>query len=333
MVYDFETVAAARVLARVLGAVPVQACPSHAANEKFSLRAQMWDPGHPLMAEGAQVIIGFMGEHGIGLDEMGRYGAEWDTRNLVFLPRAFQIEGDSFDDRFAFVGPTFGEPEPGLWSPPGDGRRVALVSLGTEAGDRGDFFRLCAEAFPLGRLARRHDPRPGQRPRTARPAVGPRRSAPLAAAPAVLPHADVFVCHAGMGSLMESLSYGTPVVALPTAHELVLSARRLEECGVGRALDRSALTAERLARHGGASARRPRHTGCPRRPARRHPHRGRRPSRRRPAGDVGHAGPGGARGRLSVRQHVRRGGSRHRPVPGPTRRRPAGLSAAGSRTP
>ncbi|MEU8976264.1 macrolide family glycosyltransferase [Streptomyces monashensis] len=247
VLYDFETVAAARVLARVLGAVPVQVCPSHAANEKFSLRAQMWDPGHPLMAEGAQVIIGFMGEHGIGLDEMGRYGAEWDTRNLVFLPRAFQIEGETFDDRFSFVGPTFGEPEPGLWSPPGDGRRVALVSLGTEAGDRGDFFRLCAEAFPaadwhvvmtLGR---------GSDPAQLSPLPARVEAHPWLPHPAVLPHADVFVCHAGMGSLMESLSYGTPVVALPTAHELVLSARRLEECGVGRALDRTALTAERLA--------------------------------------------------------------------------------------
>lgn len=39
MLYDFETVAAGRVTARVLDAVPVQVCPSHAANETFSLRA------------------------------------------------------------------------------------------------------------------------------------------------------------------------------------------------------------------------------------------------------------------------------------------------------
>ncbi|MFI5825332.1 macrolide family glycosyltransferase [Streptomyces rishiriensis] len=247
VLYDFETVAAGRVAARVLGAVPVQVCPSHAANETFSLRAQMWDPGHPLMAEGARVLIDFMGEHGIGLDEMGRYGTEWDTRNLVFLPRAFQIEGDSFDDRFAFVGPVFAEPEPGLWSPPDDGRRVALVSLGTESGDRGDFFRLCAEAFAPAEwhvvmtLGRDSDPALlGSLPAHV-------EAHPWLPHPVVLPHADVFVCHAGMGSLMESLSYGTPVVALPRAHELALSAERLEELGVGRALFRTGLTAGRLA--------------------------------------------------------------------------------------
>ncbi|MFM9694089.1 macrolide family glycosyltransferase [Streptomyces europaeiscabiei] len=247
VLYDFETVAAGRVAARVLGAVPVQVCPSHAAKEAFSLRAQMWDPGHPLMAEGAEMIIEFMGEHGIGLDEMGRYGAEWDERNLVFLPRAFQIEGDSFDERFAFVGPTFTEPARELWSPPADGRRTALVSLGTESGDRGGFFRLCAEAFDpadwhvvmtLGR---------GSDPSLLGPLPAHVEAHPWLPHPAVLPHADVFVCHAGMGSLMEALFYGTPVVAVPRAHELALSAERLEQCGVGRSLPRAGLTAQVLA--------------------------------------------------------------------------------------
>ncbi|MFI6037854.1 macrolide family glycosyltransferase [Streptomyces sp. NPDC051315] len=249
VLYDFETVAAARVLARELDAVPVQVSPSHAANETFSLRAQMWGADHPVMAEGAKVMIDFMGEHGIGLDEMARYGAEWDQRNLVFLPRAFQIEGDSFDDRFAFVGPTFTGPAPdsGRWAPPADGRRVALVSLGTEAGDRGDFFRLCAEAFDpadwhvvmtLGR---------GSDPQLLGPLPAHVEAHPWLPHPQVLPHADVFVCHAGMGSLMEALYYGVPVVALPRAHELAVSAEQLERCGVGRSLSRSGLTAPGLA--------------------------------------------------------------------------------------
>ncbi|MDO0924369.1 glycosyltransferase [Streptomyces sp. TG1A-8] len=248
VLYDFETVAPARVLARRLDAVSVQVSPSHAANETFSLRAQMWDPGHPLMIAGAEALIGFMGEHGIGLEEMGRYGAQWDDRNLVFLPRAFQIGGDGFDDRFAFVGPTFAEPAPGTWTPPSDGRRVALVSLGTESTDRGDFFRMCAEAFAPDRwhvvmtLGRGSDPA----------ALGPLpahvEAHPWLPHPAVLPHADVFVCHAGMGSLMEAFAYGTPVVALPRAHELALSANRLQECGVGRCLSRRGLTAQRLRR-------------------------------------------------------------------------------------
>ncbi|WP_405876714.1 glycosyl transferase [Streptomyces sp. NBC_01136] len=247
VLYDFENVAAGRVAARVLDAVSVQLFPSHAANETFSLRAQMWDPQDPVMRKGAELVIGFMGEHGIGLEEMGRYGTEWDEHNLVFLPRAFQIEGDTFDDRFAFVGPMVTEAGPGLWSPPADGRRTALVSLGTESGDRGDFFRICAEAFDpaawhvvmtLGRGADRAqlEPLPAH--------VEVHEWLPH---PAVLPHADVVVCHAGMGSLMEALYFAVPVVAIPRAHELDLSGRRLQECGVGRTLSRADLDAGVLA--------------------------------------------------------------------------------------
>ncbi|MEV5431944.1 macrolide family glycosyltransferase [Streptomyces sp. NPDC052701] len=247
VLYDYETVAAGRVAARLLGAVPVQVSPSHAANETFSLRRQMWDADHPLMRQGASVLIEFMTSHGIGVEELGRYGAEWDRHNLVFLPRAFQIRGESFDERFAFVGPTVAEAPAGTWSPPADGRRTALVSLGTEAGDRHDFFRVCAEAF---------DPAAWHVVMTLGRGADLAGLGPLPAHveahewlphPAVLPHAAVLVCHAGMGSIMEALYYGTPVVALPRAHELDVSARRLEECGVGRSLSRQELTAGRLA--------------------------------------------------------------------------------------
>ncbi|MFJ8010061.1 macrolide family glycosyltransferase [Streptomyces fagopyri] len=248
VLYDFENVAAGRVAARVLDAMPVQLCPSHAANETFSLRAQMWDRHDPVMAKGAGVVIDFMGRHGIGLEEMGRYGTEWDERNLVFLPRDFQIEGDTFDDRFAFVGPMVTEARPGRWSPPADGRRTALVSLGTESGDRRDFFRTCAQAFDPadwhvvmtlghGNDRTQLEPLP--------PHVEVHEWLPH---PAVLPHADILVCHAGMGSLMEALYYATPVIAIPRAHELGLSAQRLEECGVGRTVSRTDLDAGVLAR-------------------------------------------------------------------------------------
>ncbi|MEU3246150.1 MULTISPECIES: macrolide family glycosyltransferase [unclassified Streptomyces] len=248
VLYDFENVAAGRVAARVLGALPVQMFPSHAANETFSLRAQMWDRADPVMAKGAGVLIEFMGEHGIGLDEMSRYGTEWDEHNLVFLPRDFQIEGDTFDDRFAFVGPMVTEAPAGLWSPPADGRRTALVSLGTESGDRGDFFRTCAQAF---------DPASWHVVMTLGHGADHAQLGPLPPHveihdwlphPAVLPHADVLVCHAGMGSLMEALYFATPVVAIPRAHELGLSAERLEQCGVGRTLSRTGLDAQVLAR-------------------------------------------------------------------------------------
>jgi MGT family glycosyltransferase len=53
---------------------------------------------------------------------------------------------------------------------------------------------------------------------------------------AVLRHAKVFLSHAGMNSVMESLYHGVPFVAVPQIPEQRVVARRAEELKVGRAL-------------------------------------------------------------------------------------------------
>ena len=45
---------------------------------------------------------------------------------------------------------------------------------------------------------------------------------------------------------MESLYYGVPIVAIPQMPEQAMTARRVEELGLGLMLDRSTLTAESL---------------------------------------------------------------------------------------
>lgn len=66
--------------------------------------------------------------------------------------------------------------------------------------------------------------------------------------PVVLRHADVLVCHGGMGSVMEALYFATPVVAVPTqSFELALTAGRLDELGLGRMINGDRLTAHTLA--------------------------------------------------------------------------------------
>ena len=68
--------------------------------------------------------------------------------SLVFLPREFQIAGDTFDDTFRLIGPSLGSrshsPD---WAPPADGAPVLFISLGTTFNDRPDFFTTCTHAF------------------------------------------------------------------------------------------------------------------------------------------------------------------------------------------
>jgi MGT family glycosyltransferase len=62
----------------------------------------------------------------------------------------------------------------------------------------------------------------------------------------VLPHVDVFVTHGGMNSTMESLSFGVPLVVVPQMKEQEMTARRVQELGLGLALESETLTAETL---------------------------------------------------------------------------------------
>ncbi|MEU8685215.1 macrolide family glycosyltransferase [Streptomyces sp. NPDC048611] len=248
VLYDFESFPAARMIAHTLGGVPtVQLGISHVSNEVFSMRRLLLDPDAPSMREGGAALMRFAGNNGLAPDGLARFLREWDDRNLAFLPREFQIEGTTFDESYVFVGPTVTAPEEDVpWSPPADGRRTALVSLGTESNRQRDFFRTCADAFDgaewqvvmtLGREADLAGL--GDLP----PHVQAHRWLPH---PAVLPHADVLVCHGGMSCLMEALHFATPVVVVPQGFEHTLTARRVAELGLGRMIDRDRLTADTL---------------------------------------------------------------------------------------
>jgi len=216
VIYD-EMAWAGRMLARRWRVPAVQAWPTFASNERFSL-----------------------GPRPVEVDPV-------EDLDLVFLPRAFQQAGETFDDRFLFVGPVVGSrASEGGWSPPADGRRVVLASLGTAWNAWPEFFRMCAEAFadPSWHLVMAI----GQRVEPA--ALGPlpanaeaHRHVPQLA---VLRHAAAFVTHGGMNSTMEALYHAVPLVVVPQMAEQEATARRVAELGLGRFLPREEVTPARL---------------------------------------------------------------------------------------
>jgi ABC-2 type transport system ATP-binding protein len=62
----------------------------------------------------------------------------------------------------------------------------------------------------------------------------------------ILPRMDVFLSHGGMNSVMESLSFGVPLVVVPQILEQKVTARRVQELGLGLALDTATVAAEHL---------------------------------------------------------------------------------------
>jgi MGT family glycosyltransferase len=81
--------------------------------------------------------------------------------------------------------------------------------------------------------------------------------APFVPQTGLLQNVDVFVSHGGLNSTMESLYFGVPLVVVPSIAEQRLTARRIQELGLGVTLDHERLTAEVLRESALTAARDP----------------------------------------------------------------------------
>jgi MGT family glycosyltransferase len=238
----------ARLVAHRLGIPAVRLIPNLAENDAYSLDDRLTaglDPDHPQMAALTEDCARFSTEHEVDLDVAGTMNVT-EVVNLVFIPREFQPAGDSFDDRFHFLGPLLGrreQREP--WFPPDPHAPLLYISLGTIFTDNPAFYRACIEAFGGGpwQVAMTI----GDLDRAAIAPVPPGVDVrPRYPQPAVLRHARAFISHAGMNSTMEALSYGVPLVTLPQMPEQAANADRVVELGLGERLAIDTLTPDAL---------------------------------------------------------------------------------------
>ncbi|KIZ16503.1 macrolide family glycosyltransferase [Streptomyces natalensis] len=237
-----------RVVAEQLGLPAVRCIPNFASNEEFSLFEAI-KKGHgdenPIVSQLAASCAEFSAEHGVVLNPENVLDATEDL-NLVFIPRQFQPAGDTFDERFQFIGPSVGNREHAEpWSPADPEAPFLFISLGTVFNDRPEFYRTCIDAFGDGHYQVAMtvgglDPAElGEIP----PTIDVRSHFPQLA---VLQHADAFVSHTGMNSTMEALYYGVGLIAVPQMPEQAANAGRVQELGLGERLDPDTVTAESL---------------------------------------------------------------------------------------
>jgi MGT family glycosyltransferase len=243
-----------RIITRKLKLRGAISHPSYASNAQWSMaKAFLKLPGAPSPEVFARMNAGLaeLGrEYGLPAFDMHSLMTDVEPLNLVFLPRAFQPEGDSFDERFLFVGPSLeSEARGGAGDFPLErleGGRTLYISLGTVFNDWPDFYRTCFTAF-------------GDSPWQVVLSAGKAASQEtLGAAPGnfvvrasvpqleVLARTSVFVTHGGMNSTMEALHDGVPLVVIPQMAEQAVTAARVAELGLGLALDRASVTATSL---------------------------------------------------------------------------------------
>ncbi|MDF5759270.1 macrolide family glycosyltransferase [Spongiactinospora sp. TRM90649] len=251
--YDLTVYHAGRILAAKWGIPAVQGLPVFASNDHFSLLDAMvrhmgkGDPRHPALLEFVRRLTALLAAHGQADTRLEDFIGQNEGLNLAYFPRSFQFAGPTFDDRFAFIGPGLeDDPAPGGWTPPGDGRPVLFVSLGTSVNRRPGFFRACVDAFR---------DQPWHVVMTVHQGVDRAELEPLPsnvevhewlAHQEVLRHTDVLLCHAGMGSLMGAWHQGVPAVVVPGSPEDWVNARRVAELGLGRVIREDLPTPDRL---------------------------------------------------------------------------------------
>lgn len=251
VVYDFMAWGA-RFYAAKHDVPAVRLFPSYGANEHFAIHekfpvAEMSDPLVMDMLTQLEAHLPDIGLEGTSAME---FLTKIEDLGIIFLPREFHYDGDTFDERFVFAGPCLGDRSAfqGTWQPTGD-RPVLLISLGTAATGWPEFFTMAVEAFR-------------DAPFEVVMAVGDHvDAAELGDLPAhfhvsrhvpqldVLRHASLFITHGGMNSTMESLYNGVPMVVIPQMNEQRANGLRVEELGLGRLLAAADTTAVSLRKH------------------------------------------------------------------------------------
>lgn len=241
-----------RIAVQVLQVPAILVHPSYVANEHFSLFQEYTAEPlllSPELTERTRASIADLcATYNTPPFDMRQFFTHAETLNIVFMARDFQPAGETFDERFVFVGPSLqlrqevtSFPFERLGEQP-----VLYISLGTLFNHRPDFYQLCFQAF-------------GGQPWQVVLSHGKQVDvAALGAVPAnfllssyvpqleILQKASVFLTHGGMNSIMESLYYGVPMVVIPQMLEQEVSARRVATFGLGVHLDEEHLTVAQL---------------------------------------------------------------------------------------
>ena len=147
---------------------------------------------------------------------------------------------------FHYLGP-FRRDQDEEWAIPGrNGRPLVFCSLGSLQGSRFRIFRAVAAACE--RLDLQLLIAHGGRLNKAQVARLPGRPLVHSWVPqrAVLRQTALAVTHAGFNTVMDALTFGTPLIAIPLAFEQPATGARIEFAGVGRALSPNFLTAGRV---------------------------------------------------------------------------------------
>jgi MGT family glycosyltransferase len=221
---------AGRILAKQLGRPAVQMSTNFAHHNSIVREDGVCTTPQPML-EFSPVLDTFMSM--FGFEEKGQM---WHVEplNIFLIPKEFQYDVSLFDNRFKFVGATFSQrPSPTSWKNGAKkGEPLLLISEASTTVDD-SFLKLCIEAFAESQY----------HVVFSKGSNSPEGSSKLLPNNfqvnretfnrEILPFSDVALCQGGMGTTLEFLYHGVPVVAVPSTPFNAEVAYRMAELGVG----------------------------------------------------------------------------------------------------
>jgi MGT family glycosyltransferase len=240
-----------KLLVAARSAKAVQLAPSYPPGPQSPVARRAAAAGHAgLLPIDTTRLVAVAGRYGVRLDDPAALLRPRTLPTVAFMPAEFHPDHETISADVHFVGPALGRTEAAdgfdlsRWeTTPG-----IYVSLGTAFNERKEFFQACLDAFGGGDrpVVLNH----GVRLDTA---DFPDVPANVVLAPhvpqlRVLERSAAFVTHGGMGSTMEAVVHGVPMVVVPQMIEQETTADRVAELGLGVRLDPADATPDALAK-------------------------------------------------------------------------------------
>jgi zeaxanthin glucosyltransferase len=166
------------------------------------------------------------------------------------MPREFDFPRVALPRQFHYVGP-LRRPRPQQIAFPWerlDGRPLVYASLGTLQNSREAVFRCFAEACRELDVQMVISHGGGLTDAQASNLPGSPLVVRYAPQEELLARAQLTLTHAGLNTVLDSLTHGVPIVAVPITYEQPAIARRVEWHGCGESISHSALSVGRLRR-------------------------------------------------------------------------------------
>lgn len=248
IVHDFAGIAGT-IAADVLKVPNIMLYTSYPSNEEYSVAESFQEvfQDHPLRIAAKEIAEGYVKKYGCRNMTVKEIFDGHGDFNIVMMQKRLVPKGESFDESFVFTGVQIGERTAfGKWKAPEDGKPLLYSSLGTAFNNWPEYYPMLFEAVRdldinvFAALGAIHPDSLENIPKNVE--VGQ-----MVPQLDILSQASVFITHAGMGGTGEAIYYGVPMIAIPQMDEQAITAKLIEQKGLGIAFpEKDRITGEEL---------------------------------------------------------------------------------------